>query len=152
MFLATNNQVVYDKNGLKIVNYLPHKTDSDNENSIITLLTYKDFKMLFTGDANVNSINSILNYLPTGITVLKVPHHGAKNSVDESIMAKLNPTYSIISVGENKFGHPNLYTLHLLKKTEILRTDVNNSIKIIVNKKGYKILNFDILRKKYVKF
>lgn len=152
LLLAKNKQVVYENNGLKIINYLPNKADDDNENSIITLLAYNDFKMLFTGDAGINAINSILKELPQDITVLKVPHHGAKGCLDNEIMTKLNPKYSLISVGENKFGHPNLYTLFLLKDTEILRTDVNNSIKIVVNSKGYKIFNYDILKKKYIKF
>ena len=69
------------------------------------------------------------------ITVLKVPHHGASDGLNKEILEYLNPKYSLISVGENYFGHPNIYILALLKNSKNLRTDIDNSIKIVVNKK-----------------
>lgn len=147
-----NNQIVYENNGLKILNLNNYTGKSDNDNSIITLLTYKDFSMLFTGDAGVNGINSVLNSLPQNITVLKVPHHGAIGGISREIVSYLNPKYSLVSTGENQFGHPSLYTLELLKSSEILRTDINNSVRFVVNNKGLKILYFDIKSRRYKNF
>lgn len=146
--LAQNNQTVYD-NGLKLTNLTSQCADNDNDNSIITLLEYNDFTMLFTGDAGIKGIQSVLKSIPQNITVLKVPHHGANGGLNKEIVNYLNPKYSIISVGENKFGHPSLYTVELLKKSQILRTDINNSIKIVVNKRDYKVLTYDMKRRKY---
>ena len=128
---------------------MPEKADNDNDNSIITLLEYRDFKMLFTGDVSALLLESIINKLPKDITVLKVPHHGAVGSVSKEIVEYLNPKYSLISVGENKFGHPSLYTLTLLNPSEILRTDINNAILIKVNKSKMKILTYDLKKKKW---
>ena len=122
---------------------------SDNDSSIITLLKYNDFSMLFTGDAGVNGINSVLNSLPKNITVLKAPHHGAVGGVNKEIAEYLNPKYTIVSTGENQFGHPSLYTLELLKNSRILRTDIYNSIRIVVNNTGAKVLYYDIKERKY---
>ncbi len=148
VILSGNNKEIYSDLDLSLVNYLGISTDDDNEDSIITLLTYNDFSMLFTGDAGVNGIKAVLGYLPENLTVLKVPHHGAHGGLNKEIVNYLKPKYSIISVGENKFGHPGIYTLELLKGTNVLRTDINNSIKIVINK-DVKIMTYDTVKRKY---
>ena len=146
-----DNNIVYNAQGVKITNYIsPYfKEIDDNESSIITLLEYKDFKILFMGDAGFKTFDSIKKSLPQNITVLKVGHHGALGSVNKNMIDYLRPSISLISVGDNKFGHPSIYTLENLKNTKILRTDINNSIKIIVNDNGYKIFTYDILKRAY---
>ena len=150
LILAENNKVIYDKGGLKLTNFITTDNKSDNDNSVITLLEYGNFTMLFTGDAGVNGIKKVLKYLPKNITVLKVPHHGAVGGVDSELVKYLNPEHSLVSVGENKFGHPSVYTLYLLKDTNILRTDINNSIRFKINSQGVKIYNYDIKKRKYI--
>lgn len=149
VFLAQNLQNVYDKASLKLTNFVGKNLDNDNDNSIVTLLEYNDFKMLFTGDISAESMNTIISNLPKDITVLKVAHHGAVGSVNVDMLKQLNPKYSIISVGENKFGHPSLYTLTLLKTTKILRTDIDNAILIKVKDSKIKILTYDLKKKKW---
>ena len=97
-------------------------------------------------------LSKMLNNLPQNITVLKVPHHGASDGLNKEILEYLNPKYSLISVGENYFGHPNIYILALLKNSKNLRTDIDNSIKIVVNKKKPKIFTYNIKKRKYVKY
>ena len=99
--------------------------------------------MLFTGDSSADEIMKH-NEISGEITVLKVPHHGAAGGVNKGLMKKFSPKYSIISVGENKFGHPNLYTLEILKPSTILRTDIDNAIRIKVDKNGYQVLTYNI--------
>ena len=152
LILAENNQTVYNKDGLKLTNYITTGNKNDNDNSIITLLSYKDFSMLFTGDAGVNSISKIQKYLPQNITVLKASHHGAVGGVNKEIVRYLNPVYTVVSTGENKFGHPSMYTLEMLNSSEILRTDFNNSIRFVINQNGLKVMNYDIKRRKYIKY
>jgi competence protein ComEC len=147
---AQNLQKVYDKADLKLINFVGKNLDNDNDNSIVTLLEYKDFKMLFTGDISVSGMNSIIKSIPRNITVLKVAHHGAVGSVSSELLKYLNPKYSIISVGENKFGHPSLYTLTLLDNTKILRTDINNAILIKVRDSIIKIYTYDLKNKKWI--
>ena len=89
--------------------------------------------------------------MPPNISVLKVPHHGGIGGISNEILTTLNPEYSIISVGENRFGHPSRYILHLLENTKILRTDINNSIKIKVDTKNYQIFTYNPTKQKYEK-
>ena len=151
LILAKSGQLVSDNP--KIVNFIANdsRENDDNESSVITLVEYKDFKMLFTGDSGAETFNKLKSELPKNITVLKVGHHGAAGVVNESMLKYLNPKISVISVGENKFGHPNIYTLELLKNTCILRTDVNNSIKFTVGKDGTNVYTYNIARKTYKK-
>ena len=149
---AKNLQDVYNMNGLSLINLNDYHGKSDNDNSIITLLSYKNFYMLFTGDAGINGIKSVLNEIPRNITVLKVPHHGAVGGINKELAEYLNPKYSIVSTGENKFGHPSVYILEILKISIVLRTDVNNSIRIRVNNRGYKIQTYEIRTRKYKSF
>ena len=122
----------------------------DNESSIITLVKYNNFSMLFTGDAGIKTLNGLKQNLPQNVKVFKVGHHGASGVINRDLAKFLNPEYSIISTGENKFGHPSIYTLETLKNSKILRTDINNSIKICVNKKNYKVFAYNASEKKYV--
>lgn len=151
LILAENNQVVENNNGLKLTNLISKDSLEldDNEASVITLLEYKDFKMLFCGDAGVETLNKLKDNIPPNINVLKVGHHGAIGVMNKSFANYLKPKYSIISTGQNKFGHPSCYTLEILKNSKILRTDVNNSIKIVVNKNGYKVYCYDIKLRRY---
>lgn len=150
--LVQNRQTVYENKGLKISNLSNYKGKKDNDNSIITLLIYNDFSMLFTGDAGIDGINSVISDIPRNITVLKVPHHGAVGGINKSIVRHLNPEYSLISTGENQFGHPSMYTIELLRNSTILRTDTNNSIKFVVNKNRKNVLYYDIKSRKYKKY
>ena len=153
LILAQNNQEVININGLVVKNYMPKsKGVGDNENSIQTLLTYKNFSMLFTGDAGIDTLEEIKCNIPKPITVLKVGHHGANGVINKHLVKDLSPKISLISVGENKFGHPTIYTLEVLKDTRILRTDIHNSIKFVINAKGYKIFTFDSKAKKYIRY
>ena len=150
---AKNKQEVLTENNLKIRNLIPTQCSNtdDNESSIITLVEYNNFVMLFTGDSGIKTFNDLKSMLPRDITVLKVGHHGALGVTNKNMIKYLNPRISLISVGENKFGHPDAYTLNTLRNTLILRTDINNSVKFVVNSKGYEIYTYNTQKKKYIK-
>ena len=145
--IANNNEEIYKENDFKITTFRKNMQKNDNENSIITLISNNNLNILMMGDASMEN-------LPKEITkaqILKVGHHGAKNTVNTNKLKTLGTDVSIISTGINKFGHPNIMTLKNLKDTKIFRTDKNNSIKIISNGYKYEVLRFDRDKKKYVK-
>ena len=144
-----NTDIIYSENNFYLKLLRPYGK-SDNENSIITLLSYNKFQTLFMGDAGVEAYNFVKKNLPEGrIEVLKVGHHGAKGVVDSKMLADIQNSVSLISTGTNFFGHPNKVTLDTLRNTDIYRTDRNNSIKIISNGSAYKLLTFDNIKHKY---
>ncbi len=123
--------------------------ESDNELSIITTVSYKDFDMLFMGDAGVETFNNIKVNVPRGVEVLKVGHHGGSNVVDAAMLEYLGTKVSVISTGLNYFGHPNKGTLDILRNTKIYRTDLSNSIQISTDGKFYEIYSYDSHDKRY---
>ena len=60
------------------------------------------------------------NHAETELTILKVAHHGSKNSTSEEFLKAANPKLAIISCGEgNRYGHPHEETLERLEKVDI---------------------------------
>lgn len=145
---APDDKIVYEEPDLTIKTFVK-MYDSDNESSVISLLSYKDFDILFTGDAGVRAFRRIENKMPGKVEVLKVGHHGAFGVVDNDYINRLNPDVSIISTGKNNYGHPNNVTLDILRNTEIYRTDRNNSIKVSTDGETYQLYTFNSLLKQY---
>lgn len=149
--IVQHNQQIYTEKDFKIRTFKANISgkDTDNECSTITLVSYKDFDMLFMGDAGVKSFEQVQKDIPNKIEVLKVGHHGGPKVVNEQMLNYLNNEVSLISTGVNYFGHPNKGTLDILRKTEILRTDIHHSIKISTDGKFYKIYTYANADKKY---
>ncbi len=149
--IAQNNNLIYEEPDLKIHTYMAKikGKDESNENSIITLLTYKNFDMLFMGDAGIKAFEQIKKDIPHNVEILKVGHHGGPNVVSSDITKHLNNEVSLISTGINSFGHPNKGTLDILRYTKIYRTDLLNSIKISSDGELYNIFTYDTGNKKY---
>ena len=147
--IPENNSTIYLENDLNMQTYIADEQE-DNEKSIVTLLSYKDFDMLFTGDAGVKAFSSIKQDIPHNVEVLKVGHHGGPHVVDNNMLKHLNTQTSIISTGPNAFGHPNKGTLDMLRNTDVYRTDRHNSIKITSDGKVYNIFLYTPQKRKYI--
>jgi len=149
--IAQNNKLIYKEPDMKIYTYKADIKGKNESNgcSIITLISYKNFDMIFMGDAGVEAFEQIKQNIPHHIEVLKVGHHGGTNVVNKEMINHLNNQISLISTGINTFGHPNKGTLDTLRNTKILRTDLLNSIKISTDGKEYKIYSYDTHDKKY---
>lgn len=80
-----------------------------NNNSIVSQLNYKSFKMLFTGDIEEIAEKEILNLQKDKLksTILKVAHHGSNTSSTQEFINSVKPELALIGVGKNNtFGHP----------------------------------------------
>ena len=105
-----------------------------NDNSIAFILQYKQFRMLFTGDAGSAAEQRFLaEDVDLHADVLKVGHHGSAYSSSLEFIAAVHPRYAIISVGRhNMFGHPAPSTIATLERSgaTIYRTDENGAVTI----------------------
>lgn len=103
-----------------------------NNNSIVLKLTYGDKSFLFNGDAEDISENEMINKgYDLKADVLKVGHHGSSSSTTVAFLKKVNPTYAVISVGDdNSYGHPAQSTVDALKSqgVKVYRTDESGTI------------------------
>ena len=56
--------------------------------------------------------------LPVHYNVLKVAHHGSKNSSSDAFLKRVSPDISIISCGENNtYGHPHKELLERIENS-----------------------------------
>lgn len=85
-------------------------TEDNNQMSLVMLMVYKDFEMVFTGDMLAEDEEILLDIAHEdleNVDVLKVAHHGSKTSSSQGFLETLSPSLSMVSVGRsNIYGHP----------------------------------------------
>jgi competence protein ComEC len=108
------------------------KYSDTNNHSIVIRLFYGETSFLFTGDAEAESEEEMLD---KGFTleanVLKVGHHASTTSTTDEFLTAVSPQYAVISVGEdNEYGHPDEEILDKLEAAgaAIYRTDLHGDI------------------------
>ncbi len=92
--------------------------DDVNEYSTVLELKYKGFKALFTGDIQGEGEKELTRILEKEgrIDLLKVAHHGSKNSTPSELLLDIKPRIALISAGkDNSYGHPHKETLERLR-------------------------------------
>ena len=108
-----------------------------NDASVVLLVTLPSLQLLATGDIGESTQNRLLSQGLLGRVnqevpmVLKVSHHG---SADQSIEFHrlLSPEVSVISVGDNNYGHPDGRLIAQLNSqgSHVLRTDADGMVGI----------------------
>jgi competence protein ComEC len=115
--------------------------DNLNEYSAVIKIQYGNTKFLFTGDAEKSNEFYILNKgYDIKADVLKVAHHGSNTSTSESFYRAVNPSITVMQLGEdNSYNQPHRDTISLLNKYKplIFRTDKNGTI--VLTSDGYEI-------------
>ena len=77
--------------------------------------------------------------------VLKIGHHGSKNSTTPDFLAAVMPGLAIISAGEeNPYGHPSPQLLDRLQQAGVpmLRTDIDGAIHVLTDGKRLEVTCF----------
>ena len=103
-----------------------------NNSSIVLKVTFGDTSFLFTGDAEREEEQELLESgYDLESTVLKVGHHGSDTSTSYLFLRTVNPQYAVISVGaDNTYGHPTEAVLSRLRDADVktCRTDLQGTI------------------------
>ena len=108
---------------LNVDNSNPSDKNKFNDTSIVIELEYGSTKYLFAGDLTDN-IDSKIQGLEK-VDVLKVAHHGAKESSSSEFLSIVKPTYAIISAGNNKnYNHPDQSVIERLKDVEVEKDNI----------------------------
>jgi len=110
-----------------------------NNDSLVLRLHYGGQTLLLPGDAEKQTEREILSEnSPERMhaDVLKIGHHGSKNSTTPEFLAAVQPRLGIISAGEdNPYGHPNAELLERLENAgvRILRTDRDGAVRVLAD-------------------
>ncbi len=133
---------IYEFGGIRFQFISPKKDfGNTNDNSLVTLVTYKKARMLFMGDAE-KAVEEELVKSGGDISagVLKVGHHGSRNASTSLFLEKVSPVCAAVQCEKgNSYGHPQKEALDRLRKcgANILRCDISGSIVIKCDGKSF---------------
>lgn len=127
------------------LNPLNKEYKDKNQGSLVFLVTYGEFDILFTGDMDQTVENEIVDNITGGIEVLKVAHHGSATASSELFLKKIKPAAACVSVGEkNRYGHPAKEVMERLEQFcgRIYLTKDNGAITIDTDGNRYRVTTF----------
>ena len=130
-FIAQDTALTFDGGTLRL--FAP--TDGSAKNaSLAALLSAQEYDILVTGDMESAQERELLqtHTLPD-LEVLVAGHHGSKSSTSEALLSATAPDIVLISVGKNRYGHPNAEVLARIAAigAVVYRTDRNGDITVL---------------------
>ncbi len=136
--LASGVTLFYYGNKFKVKDV----TKNPNLRSVIVLIKHNNSNLFLMGDAE-ETVQDFLfkdllaneNHFVSSFNIIKVPHQGARDAINEQILHLLRPKLAIFSVGKNSYGHPHSETLKYYKDlgSNIFRTDERKGVSITIS-------------------
>lgn len=131
-----------DLGGIRIECYYPKRTNvleelDDNSGSLVLKLRIGEIDFLFTGDIGFEDEKELLSLgYDLSAEVLKISHHGSKNSSSYEFLNEVDMEFAVISRGLfNNYGHPSEEVLERLNNvgTKIYDTALDGQVSIKTN-------------------
>jgi len=119
------------------------ESDIDN-NGVVLRLSLGRVSFLLTADIEQAAESKLIEQrAELASTVLKVGHHGSDTSTTPQFLAVVDPKVAIISVGDNRYGHPSVEVMKRLEQRlgseNIFRTDEQGTIEFITDGEGLRV-------------
>jgi competence protein ComEC len=117
-----------------------------NNHSVVTRLDCGRHSFLFTADVETQALARLQPASGVQpVTVLKVPHHGARSSLDERWIRAVGAELAVISVGNrNSYGHPapDVVLAYGRTGTKLFRTDRDGAVWVIASLSSARVAVF----------
>lgn len=139
--IALEGKVLVQEGPCRLISLNPPLTESDatlhdlrgtelNNLSVVLSLTCGKHSILLMADAEVEALTRLIHHpLVASATVVKIPHHGAKSSLNRQWIQRLNAKTAVVSAGPgNRYGHPAQDVLRAYDHMTIHRTDSHGAI------------------------
>lgn len=113
--------------------YPPVAEGGANEMGLTVLCSAGEFDVLITGDMDAATEKKLAGkYELPDVEVLVAGHHGSKHSTSRELLEAVTPEVGIVSVGQNRFGHPAREALDRMAEAgmALRRTDEEGNILI----------------------
>ena len=121
-----------EKNAASECFYIELWDGKDKKNKLSLLLTgdvEKEGELMLTEE--------LKKYQISEVTLLKVAHHGSRNTTSETFLQQINAAAAVISCGRNNsYGHPHCEVLERLGKESCLLQTPNEGAITVTLKKG----------------
>ncbi len=143
-FVTEDTRLEFDS-GLTLDIFAPDEAlrkNDENDTSLIVRASYGDFSALYTGDITSRSEKELIKRADVASDVLKIAHHGSRDSSCDEFISAVAPELAVISCGvDNVYNHPHTEVLDRLRDTSVLRTDIMGDIRISARKSGKYAVN-----------
>lgn len=133
-----------NRSSSKVLSAFTSRIDT-NAFSLVSIVSYKNFKGMITGDIDQKTSDLIADRLG-GSTVtrtvnyIKIPHHGSKNGITAKLLEEIHPWYATISVGKNNsYGHPSPEIIKMLDGLNISYKRTDEVGDIVLETDGEKV-------------
>lgn len=132
VILKKGDRIKYGEYVIEVLSPEKELSDEINDDSLVLKLDMGNSTFLFAGDIGPGAEKKLVESLGD-IDVLKVAHHGSKNSSSEEFLNVARPRVSVIEVGENNYGHPDEEVIERLENigSRIYRTDRDGTVRIL---------------------
>ena len=108
-----------------------------NNLSVVLNITCGQHSILLMADSEIEALTRLTGHpLVQSATVVTIPHHGAKSSLNHRWINQLHATIAVVSAGQgNRYGHPAQAVLRAYrdKDMNIYRTDSDGAIVLFAN-------------------
>jgi len=129
---ASGSTFELGKSSCTVLGPIDMNSEKTNNLSIVIRMQYGNTSFLFTGDAEQEEEDLLLNSdQELRSDVLRVAHHGSEYSTSDRFLSAVHPQYAVISCGkDNTFGFPTKQTLERLAGhgVTLYRTDLQGDI------------------------
>lgn len=144
-YIRPNGQTIHLQSAELYIFPLPNDVRDINNGSVVSKLSYKDFGMLFLGDAELEEQSFLIKTERDKLKskVVKISHHGSTTGTNQRLIDVVSPETAVISVGRgNPYGHPHREVIELLKKNNIrtYRTDRDGTVIILSDGSNYSVI------------
>ena len=133
---------MWEENGVRVTIVHPPPPDwlrprVRNDDSLVVDLHLGEVHVLLTGDIGSDAERGLLQeWRPSGLVVLKVPHHGSGGSSSVALLDALRPAVAVVSCGRgNSYGHPARAVRERYASigTRFLRTDRDGAVDVVTD-------------------
>jgi competence protein ComEC len=115
--------------------------DDINDSSVVLKISYGTIDFLLTGDASIANEKSMIQQFNVKAEILKAGHHGSDTSSSAEFIRAVAPEATILSYGENNYGHPDPTVVQRLQNigSSIYSTYSSGDIVVTANGVVYRV-------------
>lgn len=118
-----------------------------NDRSVAVLASLGQDAVLLPGDMEGSGLQQLLEQpLPVKFNLLKLPHHGSRNSAPELLLESIQPQLAFVSAGSgnaHKLPHREVVSLYGAARIPLYRTDRMGSLRFVSTGSGWDASRFE---------
>lgn len=121
--------------GIQMELYQPLSGTDENESGIVVAAEVRGVDVLVMGDMGADGERTLVSQGRADTDILVVGHHGSKYSSSALFLRAASPVWSVVSVGDNSYGHPTDEALGRMEEysANVRRTDISGNVTIRID-------------------